>query len=145
VLRTNFFGRSHTGIGLADWLLRELGASRPVVGFQDVVFSALDVATLAALILELASTDIRGTLHLGASDAVSKFTFAQFVAKAYDFDPELVRPGLLADAGLSAPRPLDTSLDSGNAAKALGSALPTVATGVSRMCSGASSEAESRS
>lgn len=136
VLRTNFFGRSDRGSGLADWLLRELGAGRPVVGFGDVIFSPLHAATLAELTLELARSDLRGTLHLGASDAVSKLEFARLVAQAYGLDTGLVRAGRLADAALDAPRPLDTSLDTRAAAARLGRPLPAVAMGVARMRSG---------
>ena len=133
VLRTNFFGRSERGSGLADWLLRELAAGRPVVGFEDVLFSPLDAATLATLTLELAHTNLRGTLHVGASDAVSKFAFARLVAEAYGFDAGLVRPGRLSDAALGAPRPLNTSLNSAKATSVLGRELPSVAAGIACM------------
>jgi dTDP-4-dehydrorhamnose reductase len=133
ILRTTFFGRSPTGSGLADWLIRELGAGRSVTGFEDVRFSPLDAATLVGCVLELAASRVQGTLHLGASDAVSKLAFALLVASEYGFDPGLVRAGRLADAKLDAPRPLDTALDTRAAAAALGRALPTVGECVARM------------
>lgn len=133
VLRVNFFGRSGRGTGLADWLLGELTAGRPVTGFADVVFSPLHVAELARLILSLARSESRGTLHLGAADAVSKLEFAQLVAREYGLDEELIRTGLLVDAKLDAPRPLDTSLDSSRAASLLQRVLPTVAEGIAQM------------
>ena len=133
VLRVNFFGRSPTGAGLADWLVRELSAGHAITGFDDVIFSPLDAATLSEAIVALAFGEQRGTLHLGASDAVSKFAFAQLVAEAHGLDPQLVRAGALADAKLTAPRPLDTSLDSSRAAAVLGRPLPTVAECVARL------------
>jgi dTDP-4-dehydrorhamnose reductase len=133
ILRTTFFGRSPIDTGLADWLIRELGAGREVTGFEDVRFSPLDASTLAGLILELARSDTHGTLHLGASDSVSKFEFALLVADAFGLDRSLIRPGRLADAALAAPRPFDTALDTGRAATALGRPLPSVAECIGRM------------
>jgi dTDP-4-dehydrorhamnose reductase len=134
VVRTNFFGRSARGSGLAEWLLGRLEAREEIVGFTDVVFSPLPCNDVAELVLELALGDARGLLHLGAADAVSKLEFAQVVAEAYGFGGAAIRPGQLADAGLGAPRPLDTSLDSRLAATLVGG-LSTVEEGVRRMVS----------
>lgn len=133
IVRTNFFGRSERGHGLAEWLLRELGDGRPIVGFADVVFSPLDCDTLAGLLVELALGHTRGILHLGSSDATTKLEFAHGIARAYGFDPGLVTPGLLADVSLHAPRPHDTSLATRRAVEVLGRQLPSVDDGIAAM------------
>src|SRR5262249_13338015 len=47
VVRTNLFARNSRGTGLVEWILRELVAGQPIVGFADVVFSPLRCADLA--------------------------------------------------------------------------------------------------
>lgn len=133
VVRTNFFGRSSRGHGLAEWLLGELAAGKPIVGFSDVVFSPLYCGDFAELLLDLALGDERGILHLGGSGSVSKLEFAKLIAAAYGFDPSLVQPGRLADADLTAPRPLNTSLAVDRAERVLGRSLPPIESGIAAM------------
>jgi dTDP-4-dehydrorhamnose reductase len=133
VVRTNFFGRSRRGHGLAEWLLGELGAERRIVGFSDVVFSPLYCGDFAELVLELATSGERGVIHLAGSDSVSKLEFATLVAEAYGHDASLVQPGRLEDVNLAAPRPLNTSLVVERAETALGRSLPSVESGIAAM------------
>jgi dTDP-4-dehydrorhamnose reductase len=133
VVRTNFFGLSGRGHGLAEWLLRELRAGNEIVGFADVVFTPLYCGTVAELVVELASSGENGMLHLGAGDAVSKLEFALLVADVFGFDRTLVKSGSLDDVGLTAPRPHDTSLISTRAEHLLGRGMPLVAEGVAAL------------
>jgi dTDP-4-dehydrorhamnose reductase len=132
VVRTNFFGRSNRGHGLAEWILRELQSQQEITGFTDVVFSPLYCGTVAEYVLSLAFGDTRGVLHVGAQDAVSKLAFAELVAQAFGYDRGGIRPGRLADVGLAAPRPLDTSLRVEAATRRLGP-LPMVADEIQRL------------
>lgn len=108
--RTNFFGRSDRGHGLAEWLLRELGAEREVIGFEDVLFTPLYCRDAAEAIAELALGDVRGIVHL-SGDPLNKFEFALLVAEHFGFDGSFVRRGTVADVQLKAPRPRNTTLD----------------------------------
>jgi len=132
-VRMNFFGRNPRGAGLAEWLIRELGAGKEITGFADVVFSPLECSAAAELLVALAHTEAAGVLHLGAADAASKLAFALLVADAFGFERALVRPGRLSDGSLDAARPLNTSLVSDRAAGLLERALPTVADGVASL------------
>lgn len=132
VVRTNFFGRSARGHGLAEWILRQLREGNEIVGFSDVAFSPLYCGDFAELLLELTLGETRGIMHVGAADAISKLEFAQVVARTAGYESPRIRTGRLTDVGLAAPRPLDTSLDSSAAARQLGG-LPTVEEGVRRM------------
>jgi dTDP-4-dehydrorhamnose reductase len=130
--RTNFFGRSIRGHGLAEWLLRELGAGRDVIGFEDVVFSPLYCGDAATALAELALNDVVGVLHLGG-DPINKYEFGVLVADAYGLDRSLVHPGSVAEVRLRAPRPLNTSLDSSAARSLLHSPLRDVEAAVAEM------------
>lgn len=133
-VRTNFFGRSSRGHGLAEWLLRELGAGREVVGFEDVVISPLYCRDAAKALAEIALGDSAGLLHLGGG-AVNKYAFGVLLAERFGFDRSLVRRGSIHDVNLRAPRPLDTSLDSSRAESLLGRALPSIEESVAAMTS----------
>ena len=134
ILRTNFFG---WGLGsrptLAEWFLDQLRAGREVPGFVDVVFSPLLANDLAGMIGDLIVQDRRGLFHLGSRDWCSKYEFGRLVARAFDLDPDLVKPASVVRAGLQAPRAKDTSLNSQKCSQALGSEMPTVADGVARL------------
>jgi dTDP-4-dehydrorhamnose reductase len=133
VVRTNLYGWNlQEKSSLAEWVLSRLESRTRVPGFTDVRFSPLLVNDLAELIFELVERRAEGILHLGAADALSKYEFAQAVARAAGLDASLVDEATLRGSPLRAPRPADTSLDSAQAARLLGHALPTVAAGLDR-------------
>jgi dTDP-4-dehydrorhamnose reductase len=133
VVRTNLFARNSRGVGLVEWILRELTAGRPIVGFADVVFSPLRCADLAHRLVELLDAKDRGIIHVGSRDAVSKLEFAHYVADVYGLDRSLITSGSLADVQFRARRPANTSLDSTFAANVLSAPLPTIHESVARM------------
>ena len=81
--------------------------------FSDELRSPAQVGDLAAALLELASSDAAGILHVAGSDGVSRYEFARLVATAAGRDPDALESGLSADH--SHPRPLDCRLDSSRA------------------------------
>lgn len=133
VLRTNLYGwNAQPRQSLGEWVLGRLEAGAPFPGFFDVVFAPLLANDLAGMVLGLLERGTYGTLHLAASDAVSKYDFARAVAEEFGHDPDLVTPARAADAAFRAPRPRDTSLDATRAAAALGRSMPTVRQGLRR-------------
>lgn len=127
VLRTNFVGPSRSGrSGLADWVASRLESGEAIDGFRDVVFSPLFVADLADIILMCTGAGIRGVYHAAARDSCSKYEFSRRLASALSLDSSLVRAGSLADAKLTARRPLNTSLSPARLEKALGRRFPDV-------------------
>jgi dTDP-4-dehydrorhamnose reductase len=126
VLRTNLFGPSRT-VGrrsLSDWIVEELSAQRGIVGFTDVLFSPLHLATLSRLTVAAARAGLVGTLNLGSHEGLSKYAFARSVAARLRLDPDLVRPGLSHQRPGAAPRPHDLRLDVTAAEQQLGEHLP---------------------
>jgi dTDP-4-dehydrorhamnose reductase len=83
----------------------ELAARDPGFTFYtDEIRSPIQVEDLAAALLELAVLDVRGPLHVGGAEAVSRARFA-----------ELITGSPVASAPAPDGRPLDCSLDSGRA------------------------------
>jgi dTDP-4-dehydrorhamnose reductase len=128
VARVNFFGlHPLRHQGLASWLTGNLRAGRAVHGFTDVWFNPLGSRELAGLLAEVVLRNPSGGLYnFGADDACSKFDFARRVAVRLGADPDLVRPALLAEAGLPTPRPRNTVMATRKLSAVLGSGLPTV-------------------
>jgi dTDP-4-dehydrorhamnose reductase len=134
VVRTNFFGWSRVpGRGLAAWGLQELRGGRRIQGFTDVFFNPLYVGDVIDLLIGLFERDIRGTVHVLGSQCLSKFSFLRKLATAFWLDPELVEERRLRDAGLAAPRPLNTCLSTTQLERCLGSPPPNVDEGLDRM------------
>ncbi len=50
-------------------------------------------------------------MHVGGRERLSRLDLMRRAAAASGIDPDLVRPGRLADAELPEPRPADVSLD----------------------------------
>ncbi len=107
VVRTNLVS---AGGGLVEWVLRTAGEGRVVPLFHDVVFNPLPVGAVAPAVLELLDARAEGTVHLGSREVLSKAQFGRLVLAHAGLGDAPVREGALADAGLAARRPLDTSL-----------------------------------
>jgi dTDP-4-dehydrorhamnose reductase len=91
-------------------------ALRPPAGltfFADELRSPVQVGDLAAALLELADSDLRGALHVAGADGVSRLEFARLVVAASGGDADALEGGLAAEH--SSPRPLDCRLDSSRA------------------------------
>ena len=131
IVRTNMFGwNMKPKESLSEWVLNRLRAGEAFPGFQDVVFAPLIVNDLAELLLEMYESDLSGLYHVGARDHVSKYEFGRKIAELYDLDQDLIRPSILDQANLTAPRPKVTYLDVTKAERALGRELPTVEEGL---------------
>ncbi len=133
VLRTTIVGTAPSDSrSLVAWLLSSFQRGTPVRGFQDVSFSPLFTRDFSRLLIAAFGQRLTGIWNLGASSACSKFEFARLLAESLGFDPELVQPGLLADAALKGPRCYQSALASDRFAAKTGMVLPTVQDGIAR-------------
>jgi dTDP-4-dehydrorhamnose reductase len=89
--------------------------------FVDEFRSPVQVGDLAAALLELATTDANGILHVAGADHVSRSEFARLVVLARGGDPDRLRSGSFRDLGLE--RPAHCALDSSRARELLGTPL----------------------
>jgi dTDP-4-dehydrorhamnose reductase len=134
VVRTNMFGWKQTGRpSLAEWILQELRAERPVPAFSDVVFTPLLVNDLSEVLLEMMERRLSGVYHVGGASACSKYEFARLVAQIFELREDLVRPTAVHESALRALRPQNTTLDSGKIVAALGRPLPPVSDAMQRL------------
>ncbi|MEO5904370.1 MAG: SDR family oxidoreductase [Gemmatimonadaceae bacterium] len=127
VVRTNFIGTpAKNGGGLAAWIADSVEQGMPIKGFDDVIFSPLLATTLAERLFEMMDANLQGLFHLGARDSMSKYEFALSIARELGHVGETIERASLRDMPATLRRPLNTSLVSLKAEKALGGSLPTV-------------------
>jgi dTDP-4-dehydrorhamnose reductase len=131
VVRTVIYGWNvRPKHSLAEWILSRLESGSEVPAFDDAVFSPILVNDLGRVLLELIELRASGILHVAGSEACTKFEFARAAAEAFGFDPAQVRRASLRSAGMPAPRPLNTSLDTSFVSRLLGRELPDVRQGL---------------
>ncbi|MHA7733137.1 SDR family oxidoreductase [Nitrosopumilus sp. S6] len=119
ILRTNFVGYDLDGKNILNWMIKKLSNSEPLIGFDDVVFTPLEVSYLAKSILKSSTLDENHILNLSSNSKISKYQFALMVADIFSFDKKLIQKGKISDVDFKAKRPLDTSLSNEKAKKLL--------------------------
>jgi dTDP-4-dehydrorhamnose reductase len=126
ILRTNFFGRGRgTRASLTDWLFSALAKRESIQVFDDVRFSPVSMATLAAMIDLVIRTKPVGLFNLGSHTGMSKADFAFCFAEELRLSTAAVARGSVdGAASLKARRPKDMRMDSARFEAQLGVRLP---------------------
>ncbi len=79
-----------SGNSFVSRLREQLLAGRQVPAPADEIRTPVDVYTAAAATLELAESDYRGILHIGATGALDRYTLAQQLARAMNLRSDLI-------------------------------------------------------
>ncbi len=95
-----------------DQQVTALRERRPFNLFSDEWRTPLDLATAARALLEIARSDLAGTVHIGGPERMSRLEMGQRIARCLDLDPSVYVPTTRAASSFAEPRPRDTSLDS---------------------------------
>jgi dTDP-4-dehydrorhamnose reductase len=133
VARVNFFGWSLLGKrSLAEFFYYSLSQNQPVKGFTDVFFCPMEVNDLADALVAMVEKELSGLYHVFSPQSVSKYDFANLLARQFGFDETLISPTKVADFGLAAARSPLLTMDSHKAARDLGHELPGFETGMRR-------------
>lgn len=94
----------------ARMALEMITGKRAGVLFTDEIRCPIDVADLAAAVLELADSDHVGLLNVAGPEAISRADYGRLLARRSGLDPADVPTGALAEAGLG-PRAAEVRLD----------------------------------
>ena len=110
VVRTSIYGWSPSGSrSLFEFFFNRLSSGQPAPGFTDVLFrpvSAMEMwPALLGWLSELQSSGMGGIRHATGTELISKYEFGLRVARAFDFDADLVTPASVEDSSLQARRP----------------------------------------
>lgn len=112
MIRTSAFFSPFDPHNFAIHVLRSLAAELPVDAAADLVVSPTYVPDLVDAVLDLTLDGEQGIWHLANAGAVSWADFALMIAKAFGFDPGLVRARPAAAFDWPAPRPRHVALGS---------------------------------
>ena len=110
-------GSPHNFVSMID---ERLAAGSPVRAAVDQRTTPAWLAELAEFLWTVARGDVRGIIHYGTSDRLSRYEMAIALCAARGYDEALVEPMRTADLGLAAERPLESGFVTGRAAAVLG-------------------------
>lgn len=119
IARTNFYGLNNNDSYFFNWILTNLKNQKTIKGFEDVIFSPLDVSTLSKMIIELLDKKFTGMIHLSSGISISKYDFIYKVSTHLGFSKDNIIRSKLTDIPNLAPRPKDTSLNNNLALETL--------------------------
>ena len=83
--------------------------------FTDEFRTPASATTAAAGLLLAIENQVKGILHLGGKERISRYDFGLLLAEIANLPQELIKPGKQADITMVAKRSPDTSLDSSKA------------------------------
>lgn len=97
-------------VNFALWLLNSLKKREKVKVLLDQWNSPTLNSSLARMTLEIIDRRLTGTFHLSGAARISRYDFAQLLARAFSVDAGLIVPSLAKDFSWPARRPRDSSL-----------------------------------
>ena len=106
-------------VNFALWLLNSLKKRENVKVLLDQWNSPTLNSSLARMTLEIIDRRLTGTFHLSGATRISRYDFAQLLARTFSVDAGLIVPSLAKDFSWPARRPRDSSLSTVKAQRAL--------------------------
>jgi len=119
ILRTNFIGYDSEGKNLLNWMVSKLSKQETIIGFNDILFTPIEVSYLSSLIYKLSFLTENTILNLSSNKKISKYDLAIFICELFSFNKKLIKMGSSSDINLKAIRPKDSSLSNKKAKKLL--------------------------
>jgi len=95
------------------WVRGELAAGNEVGIVDDQVSTPTYAPDLARACVAVGERDLTGVYHAAGPESLSRYEFTLQLAEVYGFKTSLIDPITSAELGQEAPRPADSSLDSG--------------------------------
>jgi dTDP-4-dehydrorhamnose reductase len=127
VIRTNFYG---WGPGyrrsFSDLIIDALRAGRELVLFKDVFYTPILIEVLVQATHDLLGLNASGIFHVVGDERISKFDFGLIIAKVFNFNQSLIKPGFISDHMSTVQRPYDMSLSNQKTSNLLGRSLGKV-------------------
>ncbi|MBF0119203.1 MAG: UDP-4-amino-4,6-dideoxy-N-acetyl-beta-L-altrosamine transaminase [Desulfobacterales bacterium] len=136
ILRTNLYGWNiQNKESLSEWFLKRLQKNQKTVGFSDALFSSIYSFLLAEILYKCVEKNLKGVYNCGCRDSCTKSEFGKMIAECFGYNPALIMPVSMDDAGLKAKRGKDLSLCVDSLEKDLGENLPTMIDSLKRFFS----------
>ena len=101
------------------WVKENLESNKEIPVLVDQFTSPTFVPNLSKMLIEAASRQITGVIHLAGATRISRYEFAELVADKLNLDKKLLIPTKTDEMNWKAQRPKDSSLDVSVAAEIL--------------------------
>ena len=106
-------------INFALWLLNKLRNKAKANIVTDQWITPTLNTNLAAMTLEIAERRLSGVYHVSGATRLSRYEYAEHVAKVFELDSNLIVPVKSTEMHWTAKRPRDSSLDTSKVRKTL--------------------------
>lgn len=134
VMRTNFYGWGTSyRRSFSDVIIETLQAGKKLTLFKDVFYTPILIEAATQAVHELINLEACGIFHVVGDERISKYEFGLMIAKEFNLDSSLIRPGLLSDQASLVQRPYDMSLANQKICNLLGRKLGGVDEHIARL------------
>lgn len=133
VIRTNTTYDKRRSNNFFKFVFDSLSADKKIFGVIDQSSNPISSFSAAEIIVELINSDASGIFHIGGKDFVSRFEFAQLIARDFEFDSNLIGPKKAVELNRLAARPHTAGLDCSLTSDFLKRPMPTIADDFARI------------
>jgi dTDP-4-dehydrorhamnose reductase len=105
------FGIHKTKKSFPVWVTENLESKKEIPVLTDQFTSPTYVPNLSRMLIEIATRQITGIIHVAGATRISRFQFAEMIADKLNLDKTLLKPTKIETMNWKAPRPKDSSLD----------------------------------
>jgi dTDP-4-dehydrorhamnose reductase len=135
ILRTSvLYGWHPWKQNFVTWIINTLKQNKEITVVEDHYNTPTLAHNLAEMIFETVQKDLRGLYHASGSQRISRYEFAQKIAKAFDLDSSLIKPIKMNQLkAWIAKRPRDSSLNTDKIQKQLKTKPLNITEGLNRM------------
>jgi dTDP-4-dehydrorhamnose reductase len=135
ILRTSvLYGWHPWKQNFATWAISQLRQNKQIAVVEDHYNTPTLASNLAEMAMEFIEKDLQGLYHASGSERISRFEFAQQIAKTFELDPQLIKPIKMSQlTAWIAKRPRDSSLNTEKIEKQLRTKPLNITSGVGMM------------
>jgi dTDP-4-dehydrorhamnose reductase len=105
------FGIHHKKKSFPLWVKENLESKKEIPVLVDQFTSPTFVLNLSKMLIEVATRQITGIIHLAGATRISRYSLAELVAEKLSLDKKLLIPTKINEMDWKAQRPPDSSLD----------------------------------
>jgi len=105
------FGIHHKKKSFPLWVKESLESKKEISVLVDQFTSPTFVPNLSKMLIEVATRQITGILHLAGATRISRYELAEMIADKLNLDKTMLKPTKIADMNWKAQRPKDSSLN----------------------------------
>ena len=105
------FGLHKTKKSFPLWVKENLEKKKEINVLTDQFTSPTYVPNLSKMLIEIATRQITGIIHLAGVTRISRYEFAEIIADKLNLNKSLLKPAKINEMNWKAQRPKDSSLD----------------------------------